>query len=245
MMKNIIAIVGIVVFNLFSNTTNGQIKMENNQNLTPKEQSIVAISALTAKGDIPQLKTNLATGLDDGLTISEIKEELVQLYAYCGFPRSLNGINAFMAVLDERKAKGINDPEGREASPVNITDKYASGKKNLQTLTGIEETGPKKGANGFAPLIDTFLKEHLFADIFNRDILSYKQRELITISALATISGVEPQLQAHIGMGMNTGLTEEQLKEAFALIGNTIGSKEGESAAAILEKVVAARNEKK
>jgi len=213
-----------------------------NQKLTPQEQSIVAISALTAKGDISQLKTNLATGLDDGLTISEIKEELVQLYAYCGFPRSLNAINAFMAVLDERKAKGINDPEGREASPVTVNDKYASGKKNLQTLTGIEETGPKKGANGFAPLIDTFLKEHLFADIFNRDLLSYKQRELITISTLATISGVEPQLQAHIGMGMNTGLTEEQLKEAFALIKFVVGNKEGDSAVTILEKVVAARN---
>jgi len=213
-----------------------------NQKLTPQEQSIVAISALTAKGDISQLKTNLATGLDNGLTISEIKEELVQLYAYCGFPRSLNAINAFMAVLDERKAKGINDPEGREASPVTVNDKYASGKKNLQTLTGIEETGPKKGANGFAPLIDTFLKEHLFADIFNRDLLSYKQRELITISTLATISGVEPQLQAHIGMGMNTGLTEEQLKEAFALIKFVVGNKEGDSAVTILEKVVAARN---
>lgn len=213
-----------------------------NQKLTPQEQSIVAISALTAKGDISQLKTNLATGLDDGLTISEIKEELVQLYAYCGFPRSLNAINAFMAVLDERKAKGINDPEGREASPVTVNDKYASGKKNLQTLTGIEETGPKKGANGFAPLIDTFLKEHLFADIFNRDLLSYKQRELITISTLATISGVEPQLQAHIGMGMNIGLTEEQLKEAFALIKFVVGNKEGDSAVTILEKVVAARN---
>jgi 4-carboxymuconolactone decarboxylase len=219
--------------------------MENNKKLTQKERAIVAISALTAKGDIPQLKTNLAKGLDAGLTISEIKEELVQLYAYCGFPRSLNAINAFMAVLDERKLKEIKDPEGPEASPVSVTDKYESGKKNLQTLTKVEEIGPKKGANGFAPLIDTFLKEHLFADIFNRDILTFEQRELITISALATISGVEPQLQAHIGMGMNTGLTEEQLKEVFALIGVVIGSKEGESAVTVLEKVIAARAEKK
>jgi 4-carboxymuconolactone decarboxylase len=32
------------------------------------------------------------------LTVNEIKEILVQMYAYAGFPRSLNGINAFMAV---------------------------------------------------------------------------------------------------------------------------------------------------
>jgi len=214
-----------------------------NQELDHKNQSLVAISALTAKGDITGLKASLAKGLDAGLTISEIKEELVQLYAYCGFPRSLNAVNAFMAVLDDRKGKGITDEEGRDASRVADGNKYEAGKKNLQTLTGIEETGPKKGANGFAPLIDTFLKEHLFADIFNRDILTFQERELITISTLATLSGVEPQLQAHIGMGMNTGLTEQQLKRAFLLIGTTIGKIEADSALEVLAKVVEARNQ--
>ena len=219
--------------------------MKNNQELNDKQQCRVAISALTAKGDITQLKTHLNKGLDAGLSISEIKEELVQLYAYCGFPRSLNAFSAFMAVIEERKEKGIIDEPGREASPVAAGDKYEAGKNNLQTLTGIEETGPKKGANGFAPLIDTFLKEHLFADIFSRDILTFQDRELITISTLATLSGVESQLQAHIGMGMNTGITEEQLKEAFLVIGTIVGKKEGDSALEVLKKVVETRNENK
>lgn len=218
--------------------------MENNEELNNKQQSLVAISSLTAKGEIIQLKTYLSKGLHAGLTINEIKEELVQLYAYCGFPRSLNAINAFIAVVDERKESGIIDEPGREASPVAAGDKYETGKQNLQTLTGVEETGPKKGANGFAPLIDTFLKEHLFADIFSRDILTFQERELITISTLATLSGVESQLQAHINMGMNTGLNEQQLKEAFLIIGTIVGKKEGDSALEVLGKVVEARNEK-
>ncbi|WP_053058246.1 carboxymuconolactone decarboxylase family protein [Pedobacter sp. BMA] len=184
--------------------------MENKQELNDRQRGLVAISSLTAKGDISGLKTYLNKALDGGLTISEIKEGLVQLYAYCGFPRSLNAINTFMDVLSERKDKGVNDEPGREASPVEVGDKYETGKINLQTLTGIEETGPKKGAIGFAPLIDLFLKEHLFADIFSREVLTFQDRELITISTLATLSGVESQLQAHIGMGMNTGMTEEQ-----------------------------------
>ncbi|RZM25760.1 MAG: carboxymuconolactone decarboxylase family protein, partial [Pedobacter sp.] len=146
-------------------------------------------------------------------------------------------------VVEERKEKGIADEPGRDASPVAAGDKYEAGKNNLQTLTGIEEIGPKKGANGFAPLIDTFLKEHLFADIFSRDILTFQDRELITISTLATLSGVESQLLAHIGMGMNTGITEEQLKEAFLLIGTTVGKKEWDSALEVLAKVVEARNQ--
>ena len=39
--------------------------------------------------------------LDNGMTVNEVKEVLVQMYAYCGFPRSLNGINTLIAVLDE------------------------------------------------------------------------------------------------------------------------------------------------
>jgi hypothetical protein len=37
----------------------------------------------------------------------------------------------------------------------------------------------------FSPAIDTFLKEHLFADIFVRDVISHQDRELATIAALA------------------------------------------------------------
>ena len=34
--------------------------------------------------------------------ISEIKEIIVQMYAYAGFPRCLNSLNAFIEVMDER-----------------------------------------------------------------------------------------------------------------------------------------------
>jgi 4-carboxymuconolactone decarboxylase len=185
------------------------INQMNAQTLDGKQQSLVSISALTATGDIEKLKIQLGKGLDAGLTVNEVKEVLVQLYAYCGFPRSLNGIVAFMAVIDERKAKGIYDLEGKIASPVNATDKYQTGKKTLQTLTGREEKS-LTGANAFAPAIDTFLKEHLFADIFSRDILTYQQRELVTVSALAAMSGVAPQLQAHIGMAIKPTITDEK-----------------------------------
>lgn len=81
--------------------------------LNAKQQGIIAIAAFTANGDQEKLKSALNKGLDAGLTVNEIKEILVQMYAYAGFPRSLNGIGTFMAVMDERKAKGVKDEEGR------------------------------------------------------------------------------------------------------------------------------------
>jgi len=238
-MKSMIAISGIVVLILLNSTTNAQHTMENKHDLDNKQQSIVAISALTAKGDIPQLKIHLVKGLDAGLTINQIKEELVQLYAYCGFPRSLNGITTLMSVLEERKSKGIHDAEGQAPTTVtgNNESKYEMGRKTLETLTGKPQNGPLTGPNAFAPGIDAFLKEHLFADIFGRGVLTYQERELATITVLASLPGLEAQLQAHLGMGMNVGLTEGQLEQVFALLESSIGKQQADAARAVLTKL--------
>jgi alkylhydroperoxidase/carboxymuconolactone decarboxylase family protein YurZ len=230
----------LLILTISINTMNAQTNINETQSLNAQQQSIVSISALTAIGDLEHLKTQLNTGLDAGLTINEIKEVLVQIYAYCGFPRSLNGLNTFMSVVEERKAKGITDAYGKEASPIPDTvDKYERGRKNLETLTKTPQAKPAPGFGAFTPRIDAFLKEHLFADIFDNDVLTYQQRELATISVLSAMEGVAPQLQAHLTMGMNTGLTESQLKQVFSLIETHIGKKQAEIAKNVLLKVSA------
>ena len=106
------------------------------QNLDKQQKSIASISALTAKSDWVGLKTELSKGLDNGLTINQIKEELVHLYAYVGFPKSIMGLRTFLTVLDERKANDIKDNWGKEASPIDDTNpKYVRGKKVLEELS--------------------------------------------------------------------------------------------------------------
>lgn len=87
--------------------------------LSLRQQSIVAIAASAATGGLEHLRTALARGLDGGMTVNEAKEVMVHAYAYCGFPRSLRGLQLppLMQVLDERKARGIADTVGRDASP--------------------------------------------------------------------------------------------------------------------------------
>jgi 4-carboxymuconolactone decarboxylase len=219
---------------------NAQNNRNAGQSLNAQQQSIVIISALTAIGDMKNLKAQLNNGLDAGLTINEIKEILVQLYAYCGFPRSLNGINTFMNVVEERKAKGLTDTYGKEATPIADTgDRYDRGRKTLETLTKTAQAKPAPGFGEFAPRIDAFLKEHLFADIFDSDVLTYQQRELATISALSAMEGVAPQLQSHLTIGMNTGLTKSQLQQAFSIIETHIGKKQAETAGDVLLKITA------
>ncbi|QES88419.1 carboxymuconolactone decarboxylase family protein [Rhizosphaericola mali] len=208
----------LILFLLIVQTMNAQ-----NNTLSSAQQSLVKISSLTATGNLDDLKVKLNEGMDAGLTINEIKEALTQLYAYCGFPRSLNSLNTFKTVLDERKAKGISDIVGKEIIVENnVPNKYEQGIKVLEEITKTPQSKPAPGFGEFAPRIDAFLKEHLFADIFAVDVLTYQQRELVTISALASITGVEGQLKAHIGIGKNTGITDDQLAEAADIIQTTI-----------------------
>lgn len=212
------------------------------KSLSPQEQSIISISALTAKGDLDKLKTALNMGLEAGLTVNEIKEALVHTYAYCGFPRSIRGLQTFMEVMDERKAKGINDNIGKEASPINETgSKYERGKKILGELTKTPQPETLSGYSAFAPTIDTFLKEHLFADIFEMDVLNYAQRELVTVSVIAAIGNAEPMLKSHLTICLNVGLTPEQLQQYVEVLKSTIGKKEAKSAQKVLDEVLKSR----
>lgn len=224
----------ILSFVIIFNTTNMNAQNKN-QSLDDREQNLAAISALTATGNIEKLKTQLNAGLDAGLTVNEIKEALVQLYAYCGFPRSLNGISSFMQVLEERKKNDITDEVGKAATPLKDTlDTYERGRKTLEVLTKTPQVKPAPGFGEFAPRIDAFLKEHLFADIFDSDVLDYRKREIVTIAALAAMQGTEGQLQAHIGMGMNTGITVEQVKAVFDIIEDAVSKEQAETARAVL-----------
>lgn len=238
-MKNRIIIVILLVFGCFTFNLKAQQTMVNSQLLSASQQSIIQISALTAKGDLQALKPALNKGLDSGLTINQIKEVLVHLYAYCGFPRSIRGLQTFMEVLDERKAKGINDVLGAEASPIqDERSKYDRGKENLEKLTGMPQTGPQTGYAAFAPIIEIFLKEHLFAAIFERDVLVFAERQLVTISVLSAIGGAELMLRSHLNICLNVGLTPEQLQHFVNIIKSTLGKKEAKAAQKVLDEVL-------
>lgn len=236
MKKVIIALA--IVFGL-SPDINASEEQKDSLALTLRQQKLVVISSLTAKGNLDGLKPALDAALTSGLTVNEIKEAIVQLYAYCGFPRSIRGLQTLMGVLEERKARGITDKQGPVAKPINSgRSKYDRGKAILEKLTGVPETGPKTGYAAFAPEIEIFLKEHLFADIFERDVLTYAERELVTVSVLASIGGVAPMLRSHLNICLNVGLSPGQLQQFVEIIRQSTGTKKADEAQHVLNEVL-------
>ncbi|MCB1631734.1 MAG: carboxymuconolactone decarboxylase family protein [Steroidobacteraceae bacterium] len=209
---------GFIVGANVVNAQTGKTLAEQGSALNAPEIALIGISAHTATGDLQALDIALRAGFDAGLTVNQIKAALEQLYAYCGFPRSLNGINTLRAVVASREQQGVRDPTGPSHRPIEDGDRYERGRATLEKLTGVRQLKPAPGFGEFSPEIDRFLKEHLFADIFDNPILTYRQRELVTIAALASMSGVGSQLNSHIGIGRNTGITDGQLVQIADLI---------------------------
>ncbi|CNI61723.1 exported protein [Yersinia massiliensis] len=228
------AVLLILSCNLTSNaapTTQGASEMNHQQvlseTLSARQQAIPLIASFMASSNMEKLNAALNQGLDAGLTVNEIKEVLVQLYAYTGFPRSLNALNELMKVVEARKQRGINDPIGKEpVSPIPVGEELRRvGTANQTKISGAPVQGP---VFEFAPVINQFLQTHLFGDIFARDNLDWQSRELATVGALAATPGVEAQLLSHMRASLRVGLTAGQLHQLVQLL-----REHGENEAAI------------
>ncbi len=211
--------------------------MNQTQLLTQQQQAIIPIAAFAAVGDLHHLNNALNHGLDVGLTINEIKEILTQVYAYAGFPRSINALGIFMSILEERQQKGLNDKEGPAPSaPIPMGNELLLlGTANQTKLAGEPVSGK---LFDFAPAIDNYLKTHLFGDIFARDNLSWQDREIATIAMLAVINGAEPQLKAHINIGMNIKLTENQLRTLIDVLAKQVSIESADRTQAALSQIL-------
>lgn len=181
------------------------------ESLTKEQEAIATAAAYAALGNQTGLKQALNNGLDNGVTVNEFKEILVQSYAYCGFPRSLNALGTLMQTVEER---GNKDELGKEPSAKPEGNALTYGTENQTKLVGTEVKGK---LFEFAPAIDEYLKAHLFGDIFARDNVDWKTRELATIAMLAAREGVESQLNAHIGIGKHNGLTDDEVAEILSI----------------------------
>jgi 4-carboxymuconolactone decarboxylase len=198
-----------------------QIKAQKNMVLTERQQGLVTIAALEAKGDLTGLSKAVNEGLDNGMTVNEIKEALSQLYAYTGFPRSLNGLGTLQAVIKDRTAKGLKTEEGRDADPLPADyDALKQGTEVQTQLTGVPFNYT------FAPATDYYLKAHLFGDIFARNSLSYADREIVTVSAIAALPGCEPQLKAHVNGARHFGVKDDEIHAIPAVLEEKVGATE-------------------
>lgn len=210
------------------------VKAQQNMILTSRQQGLSAIAGLEAKGDIKRLAEAINDGLDNGLTVAEIKEALSQLYAYTGFPRSLNALGTLQKVIDDRKANGKTTNMGSDDVKV-LPDNFNSLKEGTEVQTKLTNKG---FTYSFAPRTDYYLKAHLFGDIFASKVLSYSDREIVTVSAISSLPGCEPQLASHCNGALNMGVKKEELLNIPDVIEQKVGKAEATRTREAIAKVL-------
>jgi quercetin dioxygenase-like cupin family protein/alkylhydroperoxidase/carboxymuconolactone decarboxylase family protein YurZ len=186
----------------------------NAQTLTERQKGLAACACLMAQGDMSRLESAVRQALDDGVTINELKEAFSQLYAYTGFPRSLNALGVLNAVLENRSEKWLEGKPWMRPEEWNDAKKaYELGTKNQTQLAG------QPFNYTFCPQNDYYLKAHLFGDIFAGNQLTAADREIVTVAALSGLNGVTPQLEAHKKGAVNFGNSQELVDELCEWLG--------------------------
>lgn len=234
-MKRIKQFAFIITFFIMIASSN-YINAQSQMNI--KKQSLVTIAALEARGDLKNLEPALNQALDNGLSVNQVKEALSQLYAYTGFPRSLNALGVLQRVVADREKQGKATMIGADATP--LPQDYDALKRGTEVQTRL--TGQPFDYD-FAPQTDYYLKAHLFGDIFARDVLSEAEREIVTVSAISALEGCEPQLVAHVRGARNMGVTDDELHAIPQVLAAHVGSTEawraGKAIAAVYGENVA------
>jgi len=90
--------------------------------------------------------------------------------------------------------------------------------KGLEKLKQIDAKASKRvieSLKDIAPEFGDLLVEFPYGDIYTREKLDLKSREIATISALTVMGNAAPQLKIHIQAGLNVGLSKDEIVEVI------------------------------
>lgn len=199
---------------------------EANAVLSRRQQAIVALGAYTGRGDMEHIDSAFIECLEAAMTVNEIKEILVHAYPYAGFPRSIRALMKLKSLIDKRALADFYDYVGPEATPLpdmDDSEKYALGRKNLEILCGSKPDDQKAEYALFSQVIDKFIVEHIYADIFSRNLITWSDRELATVSIVAGVGDAEPIAAAHMGICARLGMTPSHLTALLNIVETKLG----------------------
>ena len=90
--------------------------------------------------------------------------------------------------------------------------------QGLAKLTEIDGEAGEKVINSLANIctdLGKYIIEYPFGDIYQREGLDLKTRELVTVAALTALGHCQPQLNVHINGALNVGCAPQEIVEVI------------------------------
>ncbi|EHR49433.1 uncharacterized protein, gamma-carboxymuconolactone decarboxylase subunit like protein [Saccharomonospora marina XMU15] len=182
--------------------------------LTLRQRQLTTVAALTALGHAtPQLRFHIDGALNVGCNRREIVETIVHVVVYAGFPAALNAMTVAKEVFSQR-ADGSGDDLGGQPQDARES-RYERGWKALSQIDGEAGHAVLAGLRDIAPDLGHYIIEFSFGDIYSRQGLDLRTRELVTIAACTALGTARPQLKVHTHGLLNVGGTREEVVEAI------------------------------
>ena len=95
------------------------------------------------------------------------------------------------------------------------SERFKKGWKKLKEVDGNAGVNVVESLKDVAPEFADLLIEFPFGDIYTRENLDLKSREIATIAALSVMGNAAPQLKVHIQAGLNVGCSKEEIVEVI------------------------------
>jgi len=169
--------------------------------LDPKTRVMMVLASLIACQAVSEYKIMAGAALNVGVSPVQLKEILYQAVPYVGMARAFDFLRATNEVLTSR---GISLPlEGQSTTtPETRHEKGLAAQKAIfgEMIDQLYNQSPKDQLH-----IQRFLSAHCFGDHYTRNGLDVKLRELVTLSILIALGGVESQIKGHIRGNLNVG----------------------------------------
>ncbi|MGF1935950.1 MAG: carboxymuconolactone decarboxylase family protein [Nostoc sp. ChiQUE02] len=169
--------------------------------LDTKTRVMLILASIIGSQAVSEYRVMVAAALNVGVTPVEIKEILYQSVPYVGMAKAFDFVHATNEVMSSR---GIQLPlEGQSTtSPETRYDKGLAVQKAIfgETIDQMYERSPKDQLH-----IQRFLSANCFGDYYTRNGVYISVRELITLSILIALGGVESQIKGHIQGNLNVG----------------------------------------
>lgn len=180
-------------------------------NLDMKTREMLTVTSLAVQQTLPQLKAHINAALNVGVTPLEVRETLYQCAPFIGFPKTLNAIGVMNEVFKER---GIETPL-EMAGTTDEKSRFEKGAAIQKPLYGDEISKALEGLpENMGEDVARFLTEFCFGDIYTRNGLDVKKRELMTISILVTTGDTET-LKSHVKGALKAGNSKEIITAAI------------------------------
>ena len=116
------------------------------------------------------------------------------------------------------------------------------GEERLRQMKYANSIGPKLAE--ISPELNCYRKEFAFGDVHSREGLSARDHELIIISGLCALGYAAEELRSHINLGLNAGLSRQEILEIFIQLAVYAGFPAAVNATFIAKEVFDARDAK-